>query len=121
MYWFLLRVQGEKERAVAHLLKAHSARPTNRITNEELGTLYLELRKPEEATRYLAAADTESATGLANLGMAAKGQGHYSEAEKYFRAAAADPADPACGASSGAHAPERNDEAIAAYQALETA
>ncbi|RPJ60424.1 MAG: tetratricopeptide repeat protein [Acidobacteria bacterium] len=115
----LLKDKGDKQGAVRHLLKAYSPTEPDPAIAEELGNLYLDLGKEEEARKYLAQANTDSPVTLANLGIAAKRQKQYPQAEAQFRAALA---KDAANADIWAHladvlaAQKKDDEALQAYQ-----
>ena len=52
----LLKEKGDKQEAVNHLAKAFNANQSDRALAEEIGNLYLDLGKEDEARKYLAQA-----------------------------------------------------------------
>jgi len=85
----LLKQKGDRQQALNYLLKAFDPKAPDPALAEELGNLYLDLGKEDEARKFLAQANSDSPTTLANMGIAAKRQKEYAQAESQFRAALA--------------------------------
>ena len=78
---------GRKEEALKQLLKAERLNSDDPGVLRELGGLYLELGQPDEAKRRLSRSDESDAWNLANLGLIARREKRYADAERYLRAA----------------------------------
>ena len=89
--WLLLgvlcREAGQSQQALEALLRAESIVPDNPLLMRELGNLYLELGQLQEAQKRLSRSDQQDVSNLANLGIIARQEGRYREAEVHLRAA----------------------------------
>lgn len=83
----IYRRKGDDAEALRHLLAAEAQNPNHRELQEELGNLYLDLGRLEEARKRLDRVGAASAVNLSNLGVIAKREGRPAEAEEYFRRA----------------------------------
>ncbi len=79
---------GRKKDALREFLKAETLKPDDPGVLRELGGLYVELGQPEEAKRRLSRSTRTDAWNLANLGVIARREKRYADAERYLRAAA---------------------------------
>ncbi len=84
---------GDQGGALEELLKAERIQPEDTEIRKQIGFLYLQLGKLEEAKQRLEGID--SPTALGNLGLIARKQNQLDEAVSYFsKALAKDPEDP---------------------------
>lgn len=78
---------GRKKEALQELLKAERLKPDDPGVLRELGGLYLELGNPDEAKRRLSRTGGGDAWNLGNLGLIARREKRYADAERYLRLA----------------------------------
>lgn len=90
----LLHVEaGRKNEALQEMLKAERLKPDDPAVLRELGGLYLELGNPDEAKKRLSRAGEGDAWNLGNLGLIARREKRYADAERYLRLTLAEAPD----------------------------